>query len=170
MQVTRRFVATLIVALSAVTAAHGDEAVSQVETFGDWTLLADSESPHLFCFVTSEARASSPKDSHRETPRAYISAWPKDGIRAEVSFRVGYRFEKGAEGNVAVGSANFEIFGTDHRAFVSEPTQELKLIEAMRKGNTMTVASSSDDGSHITDTYSLYGLGLALQRLQTLCF
>jgi hypothetical protein len=40
----------------------------------------------------------------------------------------------------------------------------------MRKGADLTVVASSERGTEITDTYSLSGLGQALQKLQATCF
>lgn len=170
MQPKQRFIAALSLTLVAATTASGAETMTRVDTYGDWTLLTDSESPHLFCFVTSEPKSSEPKDTPREAPRAYISAWPKDGIRGEVSFRMGYKIKQNAQGTATVSPGGFRLFGSRDRAFVSDSTQELKLIEAMRKGNTMTVAIASDHGTTVTDTYSLSGIGTALQKLQDTCF
>ena len=139
--------------------------MTRVDTYGDWTLLTDSAIPHLFCFVTSEPKSSTPNNAQREAPRAYISAWPKDGIRGEVSFRMGFKIKKSTQGTASVGAGGFKLFGSSDRAFVSDSTQELKLIEAMRKGSSMTVAIASDHGT-VTDTYSLSGVGTALQKLQ----
>ena len=144
--------------------------MTRVDTFGDWTLLSDAESPHLVCFITSEPKSSSPKSAPREAPRAYISAWPKDGIRSEVSFRMGFKIKKSAQGTASVGPAGFKLFGANDRAFVSDSTQELKLIEAMRRGNTMTIAIASGGGATVTDTYSLAGVAAALQKLRDTCF
>jgi hypothetical protein len=170
MQVLQRFIAMLGFSLLPVTAAIGVEGMSRVDTFGDWMLLADSKTPHLLCFVTSEPKASEPKGAQRDTPRAYISAWPKDGIKSEVSFRMGFKIKKNAEGTATVTPGGYRLFGANDRAYVSDSTQELKLVEAMRKGNTMTVAIASERGTLVTDTYSLSGLGMALQKLQETCF
>lgn len=143
--------------------------MERVDTYGDWTLLTDSETPHRFCFVTSEPKASTSDNPQREAPRAYISAWPRDGIRGEVSFRVGFKTKPGTQVTASVGGGGFKLFGSNERAFVSDSTQELKLIEAMRKGSSMTVVIASDHGP-VTDTYSLSGVGVALQKLQETCF
>jgi hypothetical protein len=165
----RRFLAALgFVGLFPASLYAGS--MTRVDTFGAWTLLSDAESPHLVCFITSEPKSSSPKSTSREAPRAYISAWPKDGIRSEVSFRMGFRIKKSAQGTASVGSGGFKLFGANDRAFVSDSTQELKLIEAMRRGNTMTIAIASNKGTTVTDTYSLAGLGVALKKLQDTCF
>jgi hypothetical protein len=164
----RRFFAALPFFVLA-SAPLGAEPMTRVDTYGDWTLLTDSETPHLFCFVTSQPKSSAPNNAQREAPRAYISAWPKDGIRSEVSFRMGFKIKKSAQGTASVGAGGFKLFGSNDRAFVSDSTQELKLLEAMRKGSSMTVAVASDHGT-VTDTYSLSGVGVALQKLQETCF
>jgi len=162
----------LAILFSCLTAggAIGAESVTRASTYGDWDLMVDSNAPHLFCFVTSEPKTSEPQDIQREAPRAYVSAWPKDGIRAEVSFLPGYKIKKNAQGTATVSPSGFRLFGSSDRAYVSDSTQELKLLEAMRKGSTMTVAVPSDGGATVTDTYSLNGVGLALQKLQETCF
>jgi hypothetical protein len=164
----RCFLAALLFFASA-SAPLEAETMTRVDTYGDWTLLTDSVTPHLFCFVTSEPKSSAPNNAQREAPRAYISAWPKDGIRGEVSFRMGFQIKKSTQGTASVGAGGFKLFGSSDRAFVSDSTQELKLIEAMRKGSSMTVAIASDHGT-VTDTYSLSGVGVALQKLQETCF
>jgi hypothetical protein len=164
----RCFLAALLFFAIASTPLEA-ETMTRVDTYGDWTLLTDSVTPHLFCFVTSEPKSSAPNNAQREAPRAYISAWPKDGIRSEVSFRMGFQIKKSTQGTASVGTGGFKLFGSSDRAFVSDSTQELKLIEAMRKGSSMTVAIASDHGT-VTDTYSLSGVGVALQKLQETCF
>src|SRR5262249_37818145 len=129
-----------------------------------------SRSPHLFCFVTSEPKSSDAQGTARDAPRAYVSAWPKDGIKGEVSFRMGFRIKRKAEGTATVSSSGFRLFGSSDRVYVSDSAQELKHMEAMRKGSSMTVAMPAERGQTVTDTYSLNGLGLALQRLQEACF
>jgi hypothetical protein len=170
MQLSGRAIAALVFATLNAAAALGAEPMTRVETYGDWTLLADSKTPHLFCFVTSEPKSSDPQDVPRSGPRAYISAWPKDGIKGEVSFRMGFKIKKSAEGTATVSPAGFRLFGAGDKAFVGDSTQELKLVEAMRKGSTMTVAITSERGKAVTDTYSLNGVGVALQMMQQACF
>jgi len=150
--------------------ALGAEPMTRVNTYGDWSLLTDANDPHLFCFITSEPKTSEPPDAPREAPHAYISAWPKDGIRAEVSFLVGFRVKKNVQGTATVSPSGFKLFGASDRAYVSDSTQELKLVEAMRKGNSMSIAIASDRGVNVVDTYSLNGIGQALQKLQETCF
>lgn len=170
MQTLTSSVVALFLFLAVATATYGAGHVARVNTYGDWTLMADDNDPHLFCFITSEPKSSAPVSTQRQAPRAYISAWPKDGIRAEVSFRMGFPIRKNTPGMATISPSGFRLFGSGDRAYVSDSTRELKLVEAMRKGSTMTVAATPNSGATVTDTYSLSGVGLALQKLQETCF
>jgi Invasion associated locus B (IalB) protein len=165
-----RVVSLMLAAVVTVNTALPAETVTRLETIGDWTLYADGNTPHLFCFVTSEPQASDPKTASRDAPRAYISAWPKDGVKGEVSFRMGFPVKKDSEGSAAVAAATYKLFGASDRAFVKDATQELKLIETLKSATQLTVAATSERGTAVTDTYSLTGLAAALQKLQTACF
>jgi invasion protein IalB len=161
----------LLASVAAVTVHAADaEKVSTAFTFGDWAVMTDEASPHLFCFVTSAPKSSAPSDAQREAPRAYVTAWPKDGIRAEVSFRMGFAIKKASPATATVAPANFKLFGAGDRVYVSDATRELKLVEAMRKGSALSVVALTGAGAPVTDTYSLNGLGQALQKLQETCF
>ena len=164
--------ATVAAALFSAMTSHAvaAEAVTKADTYGDWTLYADAKSPHLFCFVTSEPKSSEPADTAREQPRVYISAWPKDGVKGEVSFRLGFPAKKNSEVTASVAPAGFKLFASDDRAYVQDATQELKMLEAMKKGAKVTVSASTQTGVAVTDSYSLSGLGQAMGQLQSTCF
>lgn len=150
------------------TCAHAD--VAKVNSFGDWSLYIDDKKPHQFCFVASEPKVSEPADTAREAPHIYISAWPKDGVKTEVSVFLGFPPKKNTEVAASVAPSGFKLFANDDRAFVQDPTQELKLVDAMKKGAKLSVAATTQTGVAVTDNYSLSGLGQAMSELQSSCF
>lgn len=166
----KRLAASLLACFGSVAFAYGAESVTKVDRFSDWSLYADTNSPHLFCFVASEPKSSEPKAATRDAPLVYISAWPKDGVKAEVSFRMGFPVMSGREPVVNVGDTQFKLFAADDRIYVKDATQELKLVEAMKKGAELKANVVSERGTEIVDTYSLSGLGQALAKLQGECF
>lgn len=149
--------------------AYG-QTVVKAATFADWSLYTDDKKPHQFCFIASEPKGSDPPDASRAAPRIYISAWPKDGVKAEVSFLLGFAPKKTSEITASIPPSGYKMFASDDRAFVQDPTQELKLVEAMKKGSKLTISAATQSGGTVTDTYSLSGLGQAMQELQTTCF
>ena len=68
MQSRRCIIAALCLIWLNSATAIGADAVTRVDTYGDWSLLADTNAPHLFCFVTSEPKTSEPQDVPRDAP------------------------------------------------------------------------------------------------------
>jgi hypothetical protein len=140
-----------------------------INKFDDWTLYAHQSSQSKICFASGSPKTSVPAGARRDAIVFYISAWPNQDVRSEVSVKIGYPFRKGSDATVTVGTATFKLFTKDDRAFVADPAEETKLIEAMKKGSSMVVQGVSERGTATTDTYSLSGFTQALQALRAGC-
>lgn len=140
-----------------------------VKTYRDWSLFAHDKSENKICFAATQPKDSSPAGASREGVFFYVSAWPKDGIKTEISIRLGYQIKEGSTVRVSVGSNSFDLFAKDDNAFVADATDELKLIDAMKRGSSMKVDATSDAGSATSDTYSLMGVSAALRGLSNNC-
>jgi hypothetical protein len=140
-----------------------------VGKFQDWALYEHDTPQIKTCFVLAIPRSSEPAGARRDSIYFYISAWPREGVKSEVSVKVGYPIKKGSEVLVTVGSDVFRLFAREERAFVAEPAEELKLLDALRKGSIMVVQGTSERGTVTKDTYSLAGTAQALQALASSC-
>lgn len=138
-------------------------------TYGDWSLHINESASSKICFAAAEPKEKLPQGSNRATTAFYVSAWPKDGVKGEVSVKLGYPIKAQSDVTVLVGKDEFKLFSKDERAFVSDPTQELKLIETMKKGSSLVVKAKSERGTATTDTYSLAGFAQAMQELAKTC-
>jgi invasion associated locus B (IalB) protein len=152
-----------------VTLREPANAATLVENFGDWSVFAHEEKPKKICFVASQPKRALPKGVNRDPIYFYISAWPDDGIKTEVSIRLGYPIRSKVPVRVTIGGDKFDLFAKGDKAFVSDSTEELKLIDAMKKGSAMTVQATSKRGTRTSDSYSLRGLTDALSGLQKSC-
>jgi hypothetical protein len=83
--------------------------------------------------------------------------------------KLGYPIKTPSTVTVSVGDESFKLFPKDERAYVADTTEEMKLVEALKKGSTASVAATSTRGTDTTDTYSLTGVTQALQALATNC-
>lgn len=144
-------------------------AAQLVEKYGDWSLFVHDAAQKKICFAATQPSATTPKGEKRDAVFFYISAWPKDGVKTEVSILLGYKIKKGSDVTVNIGGTIFKLFPQDDKAFVADPTQELKLIEAMKRGSVMQVAATSEAGLATEDRFSLSGITSALKNLDTKC-
>jgi len=63
----------------------------------------------------------------------------------------------------------FKLFSRGDRAYVIDPTDELKLLEAMKRASSVVVTAQSEQGAASRDTYSLAGITQALQAVSGGC-
>jgi invasion protein IalB len=156
----------LVVAATVPAFAQATRAVNK---FGDWTLYDHQDGAARICFLAAAPRTSAPKDDTRAAPQFFISGWPKDGVKGEISVKLGYAAKRGSPVTATVGRDAFRMFANGDRAFVQDATAELKLIEAFKKGATVIVQATSEAGVTTTDSYSLQGLTQGLQTLAAGC-
>jgi invasion protein IalB len=160
-----------LAALGGSPAAAQTAETTALETgrFGNWIVHQNAGDGPKICFAASQPTAKEPAGANRAKIVLYVSAWPKEGVKSEVSVKLGYRIKPDSPISVVVGDSTFELFAQDDRAFVADATEELKLIDAMKKGSKLVVKATSARGTETTDTYSLAGLGQALQAVATAC-
>jgi hypothetical protein len=167
---TIRSIAVAAIASSLLLASGASaQTVSLVEHQGTWGLYADTADPKQVCFVAAQPQAVEPIGANRGPIYFYIAAWPKDGIKLEPSIKAGYPVKPDKDMTVTVGPDTFKLFGKGDRGFVSDPTDELKLIESMKKGSNAVVKGVSAKGTGTTDTYALSGLSQALDKMAATC-
>ena len=169
MSIKRTALATLAVCAVLISSPALAQATKVVKTFSAWTLYSHTGAPGDICFITSQPRETKPADVQRERAYFYISSWTKDGIRSQISVLLGYDLEDQAPITVTVGSRAFKMFAKDDKGFVGDATSELQLIDAIKRGNFMTVRRKTKDGKETTDTYSLIGATAAVNSLANGC-
>lgn len=172
LQIALRSLAALsgIAAMLFATVPAGAQQATAVEgTFGSWGLYSNGASGSKLCFVAATPSDKKPSSANRGPALLYVSAWPKDGIRSEVSVKLGYPVKPDSTVTVTIGNETFSLFPKDERAFVADSTQELKLVEALKKGSKADVTATSARGTETTDTYTLTGLKQALGELAKKC-
>ncbi len=145
------------------------QGANKLGAYGNWSLNATPDAANKTCFAATSPTQKEPAGANRAPVVLYISAWPKEGVKSEISLKLGYKIKGGSDVVVTIGTATYTLFGKDDRAFVADPTQELKLLEEMKKGSKLQVQATSERGTATTDTYSLAGLSQALKALAQSC-
>ena len=95
--------------LSAILAplAANAQATTVEGTFGAWSLYANESADPKLCFAAATPSEKKPATANRGPTLLYVSAWPKDGIRSEVSVKLGYPVKPDSTVTVAVGTDTF---------------------------------------------------------------
>jgi len=156
-------------AIALLTATSAVAQTKLVNTFKDWTLYAHSGDPANICFITAQPKEMTPPGARGDRSFFYVSSWPQDGVKAEISVKIGREMKAETPITIQIGNSSFELFTKGDKAFVSDPTEELKLIDTMKRGSFMVVKLTTADGREATETYSLIGVTRAINTLAQGC-
>lgn len=158
-----------------VGAAAADEKgkPSQIATAKSWTAYTRTTPDGKVCYVLSKPTASDPKSAKRDPIYLLVNDWPKRKVKGEVQVVPGYAYKDDAPVMVAVGKLSVEFFskndGSAGSAWVKDPQDERKLLDAMRSGSKLTVSGTSKKGLKTKDTFSLAGFGTVLDKIHSTC-
>ena len=153
------------------TAAAGGGAPTLLGQFGDWGAYTANSGCRTLCYAIAKpsSQATQPTGRPRDPAYVFIATRPTENVRNEVSIIVGYPFKPGFEATVDIGSAKYAMFTQNDGAWVKNPAEEARMVDAMRKGSDLVVSGESGKGTKSTDRYTLRGLGQALDRVAQEC-
>jgi hypothetical protein len=140
-----------------------------LEKIGDWSVFLYDDTKGRVCFAAAAPADMLPKAAKRTPVIFYVTTWQKDGVRNEVSVKLGYSMKANSSATVSAGGKNFALPGDDDKAYAKDAGEERKLLAAMAAGGAMIVKATSAKGTATTDQYSLEGAAAAVQKLQEAC-
>ena len=129
--------------------------------FGDWGAYTANSGGTKVCYALAKpaSQATQPPNRPRDPAYIFISTRPAENVRNEISIVIGYPFKPGYEASVDIGSAKYAMYTQDDGAWMKNPAEEARMVDAMRKGADLVVSGESGRGTKSTDRYTLHGLG-----------
>src|SRR5664279_3513369 len=139
--------------------------------FGDWGAYTATPGGKKVCFALAKPTAATtePAGRKRDPSFAFVSTRPSEKVKNEVSVIVGYPQKHSHDATASIGSANYVMYTQSDGAWVKNAAEEAQMVDAMRKGANLVVKSESALGTKTTDTYSLKGMGEALDKVAQEC-
>jgi Invasion associated locus B (IalB) protein len=171
MTVLRRHSILTILAVSLLcgTAAAARAADKVLGLFGDWGAQTFSEGKNTGCSIWSQPTKDKGDYSKRGAIYAYVTHRPWDKRLNEVSFSAGYAYKKDSTVQVLIGGQKFTLFTDGETAWSRSAKDDKALVDAMRRGSSMTVTGVSGRGTQTADTYSLNGFTKAFETIGKAC-
>lgn len=139
--------------------------------YGEWGAYTAAPGGKKVCFAIARPTSSetNPPAKSRNPSYMFISSRPAEKISNEVSIVIGYPFKPNTEAIAVVGSASFTLYTQQDGAWIKNVSEEVRLIEALRSGQSAVVKGVSAKGTQSTDTFSLKGFSQALDRTDQEC-
>ena len=139
--------------------------------YGEWGAYSAAPGGKKVCFAIARPTSSetNPQAKSRNPPYMFISSRPADKVSNEVSIVIGYPFKPNTEATAVVGSTSFALYTQQDGAWIENVSEEARLVDALRSGQSAVVKGVSVRGTQSTDTFSLKGFSQALDRTDQEC-
>lgn len=138
-------------------------------TFGDWGAYASQQGKSKICFALSQPKEREPKNLNRDPAYLFVTTWPAEGVRNEVSLVMGFAAKDGTDAQALVGQSAFALVTKSENAWVKNPAEEGQVLSAFTRGDKLLVKVESKRGNKLTDEYSLKGFVQSLERVKKEC-
>lgn len=141
----------------------------QIASFGDWGAFLAQGGKDKTCYVLAQPEQRDPRKLKRDPAYVFISNRPGENIHNEVSIMMGFPMKDGGDAEADIAGTSFDLVSKGTNAWIKNPAQEAEFINAMKKSAKLVVKAASLKGNMTTDSYSLAGFSLALERVEKAC-
>lgn len=173
MKFSKMTLATVLLTVVLNTPALSQEEVPRVALYSDWSVFNPSDPKE--CFIASAptksdaVKGGNSVQVRRGNIRFYVASRPGDGTKDEISFTGGYPFRDGSTVSIKIGNDSYELFTEGEFAWPASPSEDQKIVAAMKRGATAIVTGVSSRGTTTIDTFSLIGFTDALNDSNGRC-
>lgn len=94
---------------------------------------------------------------------------PSADATGQVAFTGGYPFRDGSTVNLEISGNEFELFTDGEWAWPATPSDDAKIVTAMKRGAQAVVTGVSSRGTTTRDTFSLLGFTAAVEDAEARC-
>ncbi len=139
----------------------------QVGTYGDWgAYLAKGKAKTCYALAMPKDRKP---DGKKDAAYVFIADRPAEKVHNEVSIMMGFPIKESGAAQAKVGAVSFDLVAKGSNAWIKNPADEAKFVDALKHTAKLTVTAPSMKGKATTDTYSLAGIKQALERVGKDC-
>ncbi len=157
-------------------AVRSAQSADRVAAHTDWSVFVASDPKE--CYIVSPPKTSvakrdgKPAEVQRGDIRLFVSFRPAEKVTNEVSFTGGYPFRDGSTVGLAAGSDTFTLTpgtGDSGEWAWTDPSDDSRVVAALRKGSTAKLTGTSARGTVTEDTFSLSGFTAAVEDAAARC-
>ena len=168
-----RGVTALAFGLCAMPALAQEESTNRVNSITDWSVFEASDPRECWAVTTFKESVNTRDGKVVAVTRGEILLMvfyrPGAEVQGQVAFTGGYPFAEGSTVNVDVGGTQFELFTEGEWAWPATPSDDTKLVTAMKRGANAVLTARSSRGTQTKDTFSLLGFTAAVEDAEKRC-
>ena len=160
-------------AMLASGASAQEQSSNRVATKTDWNVFVE-DNPKECWGVSVPTETVNTRDGRvvaatRGQILLMVSYQPGANVAGQVSFTGGYPFREDSQVSVNIGGTEFIMFTEGEWAWPTTPSDDAKLVSAMKRGANAVVTGISSRGTTTKDTFSLLGFTAAVEDAEKRC-
>ncbi|UWQ21451.1 invasion associated locus B family protein [Jannaschia sp. W003] len=165
--------ALALAAAAMALPAAAQESSNRVSTETDWSVFVEDDPTQ--CWIVSAPKSIRNTRDGREVAarrgdiRLFVSYWPAQGKKGEVSVTGGYPYRDGSTVSMTIGSDTFEMFTDGELAWAASPEDDARIVASLKRGAQAVVVGESGRGTRTEDTFSLLGFTAAVDDAAQRC-
>ena len=161
-------------AMLLTTAAFAqEESENRVSANTDWSVFVESDPSECWAVSapkeTLNTREGNTVDVRRGDIRLIVFYRPSEQVSSQVMFTGGYPFATDSTVTFQVGETSFQMFTQGETAWPATPEDDVKFVDAMKRGANAILTARSGRGTQTQDTFSLLGFTAAVDEAATRC-
>ena len=157
-----------ILLVSSITQLSAQE-IKKIGKYKDWQAMVVTSDSGKICFAQSLPVLQGPKSNNKRDAKLFVSFWPSDKSKNEISVTAGYEFNS----NSVTAQSGKNKFRFDIKeqgfAWIADTKVEAKMIKKMKKGSRIMITGYNQKGSQTIDHYSLLGFTKAYNTIKKAC-
>ena len=170
---TRLLTTLAACAALALPAFAQEESTNRVAEMTDWVVYV-ADNPTECWGVSAPKETVNTRDgrvvaARRSEILMMVFYRPSAGVSGQLNFTGGYPFAEGSTVNLNVDGTQFELFTQGEWAWAATPSDDAKVITAMKRGSRAIVTARSSRGTTTKDTFSLLGFTAAVEDAEKRC-
>lgn len=158
----------LLFALVLILSTSKSFASPPVAVFKDWTVFTTIQGNKTLCYIASLPFQKDGNYRKRGEPFFTVTRVKKNTFN-EVNATSGYIYKIGKDVEIEIDQKKFVLFPYEERAWASNRSEDIAIVNKMKSGLKMKVTGYSTLGTHSIDTYSLRGFTEAYNKMVSLC-
>ena len=169
MSIIKKIISVVSILFISCVSQLSAEEIKKIGKYKDWQAMVITSDSGKICFAQSLPVLQGPKSNNRRDAKLFVSFWPSDKSKNEISVTAGYVFNN----NSVTAQSGKNKFKFDIKeqgfAWIADTKVEAKMIKKMKKGSRIMITGYNQKGSQTIDHYSLLGFTKAYNTIKKAC-
>lgn len=172
-RIARTLACAAFVLASALPAVAQETSDNQVATKTAWAVFEDTNPKECWAVSSPKETVNTRDDRVVAVRRGDILLMafyrPEADVAGQLAFTGGYPFADGSTVNLDIDGDSHELFTDGEWAWAASPSDDAKIMTALKRGTDAVLTARSSRGTTTKDTFSLLGFTAAVEDAEKRC-